>query len=38
MERAGYDGPIEVEVINPSLASVPAQALLADIRERFVRG
>jgi sugar phosphate isomerase/epimerase len=38
VEGAGYDGPIEVEVINPSLASVPGEALLADIRARFARG
>jgi sugar phosphate isomerase/epimerase len=37
VEAAGYDGPIEVEVINPALASVPAEALLADIRRRFER-
>jgi sugar phosphate isomerase/epimerase len=38
VEAAGYDGPIEVEVINPALASVPGDELLADIRARFVRG
>ena len=37
VEAAGYDGPIEVEVINPSLAAVPGDALLADIRSRFER-
>jgi sugar phosphate isomerase/epimerase len=37
VEGTGYDGPIEVEVINPALASVPGDALLADIRERFLR-
>ncbi len=37
VEAAGYDGPIEVEVINPALASVPGDALLADIRSRFER-
>jgi sugar phosphate isomerase/epimerase len=37
VEGAGYDGPIEVEVINPALASVPGEALLADIRSRFMR-
>jgi sugar phosphate isomerase/epimerase len=37
VEGAGYDGPIEVEVVNPSLASVPGEALLADIRARFLR-
>ena len=26
IEAAGYDGPIEVEIINPALASVPADA------------
>jgi sugar phosphate isomerase/epimerase len=35
VEGAGYDGPIEVEVINPALAAVPD--LLADIRARFKR-
>jgi sugar phosphate isomerase/epimerase len=37
VDGTGYDGPIEVEVINPALASVPGEALLADIRSRFVR-
>ena len=37
VEAAGYDGPIEVEVINPALASVPGEELLADIRSRFER-
>jgi len=37
VERAGYDGPIEVEVINPALAEVPGDELLADIAGRFVR-
>jgi sugar phosphate isomerase/epimerase len=31
----GYDGPIEVEVINPALAAVPPDALLAEIKARF---
>ena len=38
IEATGYDGPIEVEVINPALASVPPADLLADIQERFARG
>jgi sugar phosphate isomerase/epimerase len=38
IEATGYGGPIEVEVINPALASVPGDALLADIRARFERG
>jgi sugar phosphate isomerase/epimerase len=35
VEAAGYDGPIEVEVINPALATTPD--LLADIKRRFAR-
>ena len=38
IEATGYGGPIEVEVINPALASVPGDVLLADIRARFERG
>jgi sugar phosphate isomerase/epimerase len=34
---AGYDGPVEVEVINPALAAVPPDELLADIVARFAR-
>jgi sugar phosphate isomerase/epimerase len=44
LERVGalvaatdYEGPIEVEVINPALAAVPPDALLADIKARFAR-
>jgi sugar phosphate isomerase/epimerase len=37
VEAAGYDGPVEVEVINPALASVPPDELLGDIRTRFER-
>lgn len=33
----GYDGPIEVEVINPALATIPPAELLADIKARFAR-
>jgi sugar phosphate isomerase/epimerase len=35
---AGYDGPVEVEVINPALADVPPDELLDDIKARFARG
>lgn len=35
VEAAGYGGPIEVEVINPELAQVPGDELLADIKARF---
>jgi sugar phosphate isomerase/epimerase len=38
IEAAGYDGPIEVEVINPALAQIPPDELLADIKARFARG
>lgn len=37
VEATGYDGPIEVEVINPALATVPGNELLADIAARFAR-
>jgi sugar phosphate isomerase/epimerase len=33
IDAAGYDGPIEVEVINPALADVPD--LLDDVKARF---
>ena len=38
VEATGYDGPIEVEVINPALADVPPDELLEDIKTRFARG
>jgi len=38
VESTGYDGPIEVEVIKPALATIPPDELLADIVARFVRG
>ncbi len=37
VEGAGYDGPIEVEVINPALAELPTSELMAAVRERFER-
>jgi sugar phosphate isomerase/epimerase len=37
VERAGYLGPIEVEVINPALAELPAARLLELVVERFER-
>lgn len=37
VERAGWDGPIEVEVINPALAAVSDEQLLADVKARFAR-
>ena len=38
VEAAGYRGPVEVEVINPALAAIPPDELLADIVVRFSRG
>jgi sugar phosphate isomerase/epimerase len=38
VEAAGYSGPIEVEVINPTLAALRPDDLLADITARFKRG
>jgi sugar phosphate isomerase/epimerase len=35
VERAGYDGPIEVEVINRDLWLLPGDELVALVRERF---
>jgi sugar phosphate isomerase/epimerase len=35
--NAEYNGPVEVEVINPALADVPPGDLLADIQARFAR-
>ena len=35
VERAGYDGPIEVEVINRDLWQLPGDQLVALVRERF---
>jgi sugar phosphate isomerase/epimerase len=37
VEAAGYDGPIEVEVINPALSELPTAELLSTVRERFER-
>jgi sugar phosphate isomerase/epimerase len=34
VEQAGYDGPIEVEVINPALAELPGDELVARVCER----
>jgi sugar phosphate isomerase/epimerase len=37
VDATGYDSAIEVEVINPALAAVPAEQLLGDIKARFAR-
>jgi sugar phosphate isomerase/epimerase len=36
VEAAGYDGPIEVEVINSALATVPGDELIARVTERYL--
>jgi sugar phosphate isomerase/epimerase len=36
VEEAGYDGPIEVEVINPALATLPGDELVALVCERYL--
>ncbi len=35
VDAAGYDGPIEVEVINPALAELTAAELMATVRRTF---
>ncbi len=35
IDAAGYGGPIEVEILNPALAEVPGDELVADIAARF---
>jgi sugar phosphate isomerase/epimerase len=37
VDRAGYAGPIEVEVINPALAALPTARLMETVVERFVQ-
>jgi sugar phosphate isomerase/epimerase len=37
VDATGYDGPIEVEVINPALADTPPDELLEDVKARFAR-
>ena len=36
VDAAGYDGPVEVEVINPALAKLPTAELMTTVRERFL--
>jgi sugar phosphate isomerase/epimerase len=35
VEWAGYEGPIEVEVINPALARIPTAELMATVKRSF---
>jgi sugar phosphate isomerase/epimerase len=37
VNAAGYDGPVEVEVINPALARLETGELMTTVRERFER-
>jgi len=37
VDQAGYEGPIEVEVINPALAEVPGDELIRRVRESYLR-
>ena len=37
VEAAGYNGPIEVEVINPALSEVATAELMATVADRFER-
>ena len=36
VDHAGYDGPIEVEVINPELTQLPGDELMGLVRERYL--
>jgi sugar phosphate isomerase/epimerase len=35
VEKAGYGGPVEVEVINPALATLATAELMTTVRDRF---
>jgi sugar phosphate isomerase/epimerase len=37
IERAGYHGPIEVEIFNQNLWQLPGRTALEQIKERFIR-
>jgi sugar phosphate isomerase/epimerase len=37
VERAGYEGPIEVEIFNEALWQLPGRIALEQIRERFMK-
>jgi sugar phosphate isomerase/epimerase len=37
VEAAGYDGPIEVEVINPAMAELATADLMNTVIKRFER-
>ncbi len=35
VERAGHDGPIEVEIINPAIWDLPRETLMTTVKDRF---
>lgn len=35
IDNAGYDGPVEIEVLNADVWQTPVQELIADVRRRF---
>ena len=37
MDAAGYDGPIEVEILNPAVWDLPREELMRTTVERFER-
>jgi sugar phosphate isomerase/epimerase len=37
VDAAGYDGPIEVEILNPAVWDMPRSELLGTVIERFER-
>ena len=37
VEGAGYDGPIEVEIINPAVWDLPREQLMSQVCDRFAR-
>ena len=37
IDAAGYDGPIEVEILNPAIWDLPREALMRTTVERFER-
>jgi sugar phosphate isomerase/epimerase len=37
IDAAGYDGPIEVEILNPAIWDLPREQLFPTVIERFDR-
>ena len=38
VDAAGYDGPIEVEILNPAIWDLPRAELMRTVTERFESG